>query len=76
MQGRRNDSYHYDDTFDVVGQCLIAAFFPIARRFALLAQHHRRAMGEEVYRWQSWNQSQHWERYEHLYLGIGVWIEN
>jgi hypothetical protein len=72
MRERLNDLYHYDDASDIVGQCLIAAFFPIARRFAFFAQHHRRAMGEEVHRWQFLNQSQNWERYEHLYFGLGV----
>ena len=42
---------HHDDALESVREGLIAAGFPVVGRVGLLAQHHGRAMGEEVYGW-------------------------
>lgn len=42
-------TYHHYHSLDAVSKRLIAAFLPIIGRCGLFAQHHCRAMGEEVY---------------------------
>lgn len=42
------EAYHHDDVLDAVAEGFLAYFFPVAGRGAVFAQHHGRAMGEEV----------------------------
>jgi hypothetical protein len=42
---------HHYHAFDVVGQSCIAAGFPIGGGLRFFAEHHCRAMGEEVHWW-------------------------
>ena len=47
-------TYHHDNAFDPMRKCIVAAGFPVICGFGLLAEHHRRAMREEVYRCQAY----------------------
>lgn len=44
------NAHHHDDVLDAVAEGLVAHFLPVARRGAVFAQHHGRAMREEVNR--------------------------
>ena len=39
---------HHDDALDAVRESFVAALLPVVGRFRLLAQHHGRAVREEV----------------------------
>lgn len=39
---------HDDDAFSIVRESLVAALLPVISRLGLLAQHHGRAMREEM----------------------------